>query len=301
MTALILEHVAGPPGEPASLWAYVDGFRERHAADPASPPIAPELVRWRLLQRIIIALMYIHGKGIVHLDLKGDNVLLGPSRCGIAPEIKVTDFGLSQIIGRSVAECEGCSMFVAPEMVWREDGVSLQASPAMDAWSLGQIALMMVRPSSKTETGGGSEDEAASMGPEDDEAAVQRSLQEIEGICEPQWREFVEECCKVDPGDRANLDELLKIVKAHLKALEQPSVIDVPAHACSAALPTMVRAQHTVPVRKAAVYWRTRGNEWRGRCFGCCPVQNVCPVDRVVWKGASSGALCSCRLQSGAG
>ena len=67
VTGLHLEHVSGPLGEPASLWAYVEGFRERHAADPASPPIAPELVRWRMLQRIMITLIHIHSLSLIHI------------------------------------------------------------------------------------------------------------------------------------------------------------------------------------------------------------------------------------------
>src|SRR5262249_38246264 len=44
-----------------------------------------------LLDAVASALSYIHGKGILHLDLKPENVLTAPDGT-----IKVTDFGLSR-------------------------------------------------------------------------------------------------------------------------------------------------------------------------------------------------------------
>jgi eukaryotic-like serine/threonine-protein kinase len=75
-TYFVLEYVRGP------------NLRECMRPDePWGPGRASEI-----LTAVACALGYIHSRGVLHLDLKPENVLCGP-----AGQVKVTDFGLAQL------------------------------------------------------------------------------------------------------------------------------------------------------------------------------------------------------------
>src|SRR5438552_2343173 len=68
---------------------YVAGTSLRARMAPGQPWTVARTLE--LVTAIGQALAHMHGQGILHLDLKPENVL-----CGSAGQIKVTDFGLSQ-------------------------------------------------------------------------------------------------------------------------------------------------------------------------------------------------------------
>ncbi|NXO05581.1 PAK1 kinase, partial [Rhinopomastus cyanomelas] len=83
------------------------------------------------------ALEFIHSKGIIHRDIKGDNILLG-----LDGAVKLTDFGICaqltpQLTTRS--SIVGTLHWMAPEGVDKEG-----YSPKADIWSLGVTAIEMV-------------------------------------------------------------------------------------------------------------------------------------------------------------
>jgi calcium/calmodulin-dependent protein kinase I len=49
----------------------------------------------KVVQKILLAIEYLHSQGIVHRDLKPENLLLSDK--GKAPQVKISDFGLSKI------------------------------------------------------------------------------------------------------------------------------------------------------------------------------------------------------------
>ena len=62
-------------------------------------PLKREIEASRLFYKICGAVSHLHSKGIVHRDIKFDNILaIEPTREGEETEIKVIDFGLSIVL-----------------------------------------------------------------------------------------------------------------------------------------------------------------------------------------------------------
>ena len=100
-------------------------------------PLAEERAR-RILGAIASALAAAHGIGIVHRDVKSENVLLGRSN-----EIKLADFGIARLAGgrglTSTATLLGTPAYLAPEVLRGEP-----AGPASDQFSLAVVAYECV-------------------------------------------------------------------------------------------------------------------------------------------------------------
>ncbi|KAF8673279.1 hypothetical protein HU200_048835 [Digitaria exilis] len=97
------------------------------------PPGYEWSIRYKIIKGICQGLDYLHGKGIKHLDLKPENVLLGAEM-----EPKITDFGLSRNDGTQstivINNTLGTPGYIAPEMI---DGHKI--SFKSDIYSLGII------------------------------------------------------------------------------------------------------------------------------------------------------------------
>ena len=59
-----------------------------------------------IVQKILLAIQYLHRMGIVHRDLKPENLLLSDRTPH--PEIKISDFGLSKIFKNAGAMKTAC-------------------------------------------------------------------------------------------------------------------------------------------------------------------------------------------------
>lgn len=90
----------------------------------------------RFTREILMALSYMHGKGIIHRDLKCSNILIAEDS-----SIKLSDFGLSKLIesDAKVLEIAGSLYWMAPEM-FTNSGYSFAA----DIWSLGCTVVEMM-------------------------------------------------------------------------------------------------------------------------------------------------------------
>lgn len=94
---------------------------------------------WFIVMNILHGLAAIHQKGIVHCDIKPENVKIGISPDGkTITSVKIIDFGLSRPIGE-IKECSaGTHDYMAPEVA---NGQSKDFS--LDIWSFGILMYAM--------------------------------------------------------------------------------------------------------------------------------------------------------------
>ncbi|KAF7548191.1 hypothetical protein G7046_g8762 [Stylonectria norvegica] len=154
-----------------------------------------------LTRQALSGLAYLHREGILHRDLKADNILLD-----LDGTCKISDFGISKktdnIYGNDKTNnMQGSVFWMAPEVIRSQ---SEGYSAKVDIWSLGCVVLEMFagrRPWAKEEAVGAIYKIANGETPPIPE--------DIQGTLGPLAVAFMMDCFQVNPFDRPTADVLL--------------------------------------------------------------------------------------------
>ena len=154
-----------------------------------------------LTRQTLEGLAYLHDKGVLHRDLKADNILLD-----VDGTCKISDFGISKktdnIYGNDITNSmQGSVFWMAPEVV-RSDGQGYSAK--VDIWSLGCVVLEMFagrRPWSKEEMVGAIYKLGSNQAPPIPD--------DVSDSVSPEAVAFMSECFEIDPGERPTAETLL--------------------------------------------------------------------------------------------
>jgi len=142
-------------------------------------------------RQILQGLNYLHSKGIVHCDVKGQNVLVTEQGA------KIADFGCARRVEESSLVIAGTPAFMAPEVARGEE----QGFPA-DVWALGCTVLEMI--TGKAPWHGGCDPAAVIY-----RIGFSGEVPEIPSFVSEQGKDFLGKCLKRDPNERWSVKELL--------------------------------------------------------------------------------------------
>ena len=113
---------------PGIVMEYVDG-RTLTAFMAENPSLA---MRRRVFEQLLQAVAYIHRSGIVHNDIKPENILVTRAD----NDVRLIDFGLADDDAHFLARTLGCTpAYASPELLIQEKGVDARS----DIYSLGMI------------------------------------------------------------------------------------------------------------------------------------------------------------------
>lgn len=162
----------------------------------------------KVLRDISLGLNELHQKGIVHLDLKLENILLGSSG-----KYKLGDLGLSRLIDKLKHDVpEGDSRYLALELLTTDPNASLPDLKKCDVFALGILGYELMEGARVQQNGDQWHD-----------LREDRIFFSAPEKYSPQIREMICSMLSSDPSKRPTIDELLS---SYLKS-DQEKEIDI--------------------------------------------------------------------------
>ncbi|KQK19312.1 hypothetical protein BRADI_1g47570v3 [Brachypodium distachyon] len=194
----------GPGGSVATVTEYMANGSLRQALQRHDNRIFDRRRRLVIVMDVAFGMEYLHGKNIVHFDLKSDNLLVNlrdPQR----PICKVGDLGLSKVKCQTLISggVRGTLPWMAPELL---NGSSSLVSEKVDVFSFGIVMWELLtgeEPYADLHYG-------AIIG-----GIVNNTLRpEVPESCDPQWRSLMEQCWSAEPSERPSFTEVVKRLRA---------------------------------------------------------------------------------------
>ncbi|KAF9606610.1 hypothetical protein IFM89_027045 [Coptis chinensis] len=188
---IITEYLAG-----GSLRKYL------HQQEPHSVPIHLVL---KFSLDIARGMQYLHSEGILHRDLKSENLLLGEDMC-----VKVADFGISCLESQSGSAkgVTGTYRWMAPEMIKQK-----RHTRKVDVYSFGIVFWELLTALTPFHE----------MTPE--QAAFAVSLKNARPSLPPQcpvaFSYLIRRCWSSNPKSRPSFDEIVSLLESYTEAFEQ--------------------------------------------------------------------------------
>ncbi|KAI3854529.1 hypothetical protein MKW92_006910 [Papaver armeniacum] len=200
----------GPGGSVATVTEYMVNGSLRQAFQRNDKAL-DKRKRLFIAMDVAFGMEYLHGKNIIHFDLKSDNLLVNlrdPHR----PICKVGDLGLSKVKCQTLISggVRGTLPWMAPELL---NGSSNLVSEKVDVFSYGIVMWELL-------TGEEPYDDlhyGAIIG-----GIVSNTLRPaVPESCDADWRSLMERCWSADPAERPSFAEIVN--QLHIIAASLPT------------------------------------------------------------------------------
>ncbi|KAA6371402.1 MAG: putative CAMK family protein kinase, partial [Streblomastix strix] len=104
-----------------------------------------------IMKQLLEGLRLMHEKGLIHRDIKGENVMLHSPQGSGRMVIKITDFGLAKVqkqpFQSTLMTIAGTLTFMSPELVMgkedQEEEEEVKADAKVDVWSIGILLHLL--------------------------------------------------------------------------------------------------------------------------------------------------------------
>ncbi|XP_044476619.1 serine/threonine/tyrosine-protein kinase HT1-like [Mangifera indica] len=224
---IITEYLAG-----GSLRKYL------HQQEPHSVPLKLVL---KLALDIAQGMQYLHSQGILHRDLKSENLLLGEDMC-----VKVADFGISCLESQcgSAKGFTGTYRWMAPEMIKEK-----HHTKKVDVYSFGIVLWELLTALTPFEN----------MTPEQAAFAVcqKNARPPLPPTCPAAFSHLINHCWSTNPDKRPHFNEIVSTLESYLTSVEEDPeflsnfVPSSPDHTVIRCLPNCIvwnRSAHLKPL-----------------------------------------------------
>jgi len=160
-----------------------------------------------LLSLLLNAISYLHSRGIVHHDIKPENIIVDYTQ----NTLKLTDFGSAKLCSTthnkaSEGTVGGTLNYMAPELLMNMRGAHNACDKAVDIWGIGILTYLLISGSHPFDSKKKSNENILNR--------IIAGKFKFEG---PVWdkvpkdcKDFIKRCLVVDPKKRATVGDLLK-------------------------------------------------------------------------------------------